>query len=96
LLSRLTQTFPEDLAEAISLSDAVYAGALEADFLIGADEAEALEEVAAGAAADDGFDAGAMLLDGVLAAGAESGEAAMEESAFLLLFDFLGVVESAV
>jgi hypothetical protein len=71
----------EDLAAAISDSDAVYAGDLDADFL-------------AGALSLEGFDAGAVLLAGVLAGGVESADAAIEESAFLLL-DFLGVVESA-
>jgi hypothetical protein len=83
----------EDLAAAISDSDAVYAGDLDADFLAGAD-ATVVFDGAAGALSLEGFDAGAVLLAGVLAGGVESADAAIEESAFLLL-DFLGVVESA-
>jgi len=94
----LTQTLPEDLAEAMSESDAVYAGGLEADLFAGADEdAATLFElgVAAGAVAGVGFVAGTGLLAGALAVPLEEAVVApVEESAFLLL-DFGAGVESA-
>jgi hypothetical protein len=86
---------PEDLAAAISESDALYAGGLEADFLAGADATVVFDGAAAGVLDVEGFDAGAVLLAGALVAGAESADAAVEESVFLLFFDFLVVVESA-
>lgn len=94
----LTQTLPEDLAEAMSESDAVYAGGLEADLFAGAGEdAATLFElgVAAGAVAGAGFVAGTGLLAGALVVALEEVVvAAVKESAFLLL-DFGAGVESA-
>ena len=96
MLSRLTQTFPDDLAEAMSASEALLLGA-GAVFLVddfaGAAAGAAMAEPEAGAAAAGaaagfaagavaGFAAGAAI---EFAAGALAG--AIVESAFLLFFD---------
>jgi len=93
-----TQTFPADLAEAMSASDALLAGPFPEDFF--AELAVEEELLAAGAAivfVAAGFAAGAAIVfDSAgfeLSAGAEPDAAAVPESAFFF-FDFLVEVVS--
>jgi hypothetical protein len=93
-----THTLPEDLAAAMSASDALFAGDFAAEAFFAGAELVA-EDAGAGLAAGAGAAAGAAIAfesaGFALAAGAgvEAG-AAMLESAFLLFLDFLVEVAS--